>query len=275
MALKNTSDPTPESCTLGEAATRFLTSLPPDKKQKSQQEVNKFVRWYGEKRLFDGLTVPEVSSYAEQINSTATDPAEKLEPVKDFLTYAHKQGLTIAKLAVHIKFKKTTSRVQHGSKRQTEESVSLTAQGYAALEAELTALKSERPRVVEELRRAAADKDFRENAPLEAAREYQGHLEGRIRELEASLKKATIINENKRADHKIALGDTIIIRDLTSGEKISYTLVDAREANPAMGKLSIVSPIGKAILSHSKGDSIEVIAPAGVLPYKIEDISQP
>lgn len=274
MALKDTPDSTPKSCTLGVAATRFLTSLPPDKKQDSQQEVNKFVRWFGEKRLFGGLTVPEISSYCEHINSTVTNPAEKLEPVKDFLSYTHKQGLTRTRLAIHIKFKKTTSRGRHSSRRETEDGISLTAQGYAALEAELTSLKNERPRVAEELRSAAADKDFRENAPLEAARNYQGHLEGRIRELEASLKKATIMNENKVSNHKIGLGDTIIIRDLTSGEKISYTLVDAREANPTRGKISIASPIGKAILSHSKGDSIEVIAPAGVLPYKIEDINQ-
>ncbi len=274
MASKNTSDAIAENCTLGEAATKFLISLPSDKRPKAQQEVNKFVRWYGEKRLINGLTVPEVSNYAEQINSTATDPAEKLEPVKDFLTYANKQGLARTKLATHIKFKKTISKVPQASRRQTGENISLTAQGYAELEAELTTLKNERPRVVEELRRAAADKDFRENAPLEAAREYQGHLEARIRELEASLKKATVIDEKQVAGHKIGLGDTVVLRDLTSGEEAIYMLVDAREANPAKGKISKVSPIGRAILGHTKGDSVEVTAPAGALPYKIEDIKQ-
>ena len=275
MASKNIPNSIAKDCTLGEAATKFLISLPSDKRLKTQQEVNKFVRWYGEKRLIDGLTVPEVSSYAEQINFTATDPAERLEPVKDFLTYAHKQGFTRIKLATHIKFKKTTSKIPQTSRYQTGENISLTAQGYAELESELTILKNERPRVAEELRRAAADKDFRENAPLEAAREYQGHLEARIRELEASLKKATIIGERQVADHKIGLGDTVVLRDLTSNEQITYTLVDAREANPTKGKISKSSPIGKAILGHTKGDNIEVLAPAGVLPYKIEDIKKP
>jgi transcription elongation factor GreA len=275
MASNNTSDSMPENCTLGEAATRFLISLPSDKRLKAQQEVNKFIRWYGEKRLINGLTVPEVSSYTEQINSTATDLAEKLESVKDFLDYAHKHGLIRTKLATHIKFKKVTSKVPQASKRQTGENISLTAQGYADLEAELTALKNERPRLAEELRRAAADKDFRENAPLEAAREHQGYQEGQIRELEAYLKKATIINEKQVRNYEIGVGDTVVIRDLTSEEQITYILVDVREANPAKGKISITSPIGKAILGHTKGDNIEVLAPAGVLPYKIEDIKQP
>jgi transcription elongation factor GreA len=274
MASKNTSNSITENFSLGEAATKFLISLTSDKRLTTQQEVNKFVRWYGEKRLIDGLTIPEVSSYAEQINSTATDPAEKLDPVKNFLTYAYKQGFTKIKLASHIKFKKTVSKAPQASRYQTGENISLTAQGYAELELELTTLKSERPRVTEELRKAAADKDFRENAPLEAAREYQGHLEARIRELESSLKKASIIGERQVADHKIGLGDTVVLRDLTSNEQITYTLVDAREANPAKGKISIVSPIGKAIFGHLKGDNIEVTAPAGILPYKIENINQ-
>src|SRR4030043_1830580 len=107
MDSKNSSNSITEDCTLGEAATKFLIGLPPDKRQKTQPEVNKFVRWYGEKRLINGLTVPEVSSYAEQVNSTATNPAERLEPVKDFLTYSYKQGFIRTKLATHIKFKKT------------------------------------------------------------------------------------------------------------------------------------------------------------------------
>jgi len=272
MTSKDSPNPITEDQTLGEVATKFLIVLPSDKRPILQQEVNKFIRWYGEKRLINSLTIPEVSSYAEQINATATNPSERLEPVKEFLAYAHKQGFIRTKLATHIKFKKTVLKTSQASKHQNIENISLTAQGYAELESELVTLKNERPRVAEEIRKAAADKDFRENAPLEAAREYQGHLEARIRELEASLKKATIIDKSQINDHKISLGDTIVLKDLTSGEQITYTLVDAREANPTKGKISIVSPIGKAIIGHTKGDNIEVAAPAGVLPYKIEDI---
>ena len=271
---KNTADSTPLSFTLGEAATQFFIGLPTEHKLKAQQEVNKFIRWYGEKRLINELTAPEISNYVEQVNSSAADPAERLEPVKDFLTYAFKQGFSRTKLAPQIKYKKAIGKITKSGKRLTDQVIALTAQGYVELEAELTALKNERPCVAEEISKAAADKDFRENAPLEAAREYQGHLEGRIRELEASLKKATILDDKQVAGHKAGLGDTIVLRDLTSSEQITYTLVDAREANPIKGKISIVSPIGKAMLGHAKGDTVEVAAPAGTLPYQIEDIKQ-
>lgn len=261
--------------TVGEAAIRFLVSLPPERKLKAQQEVNRFARWYGEKRLIHELTAPGVSGYVEHVTSSATDPAEKLEPVKEFISYAFKQGFIKTKLAPEIKFKKTTTKGLQGGKRQADQTIALTAQGYADLEAELIALKNKRPRAAEEIRKAAADKDFRENAPLEAAREYQGHLEGRIRELEDSLKKASIIDEKQVASHKVRLGDTIVLQDLTSSEQITYTLVDAREANPLKGKISMVSPIGKAIAGHTRGDTVNVVAPAGTLPYQILDIKQP
>jgi transcription elongation factor GreA len=271
---KNTADSSSINCTLVEASTRFFITLSPESRLKTEQRISKFIRWYGEKRLLNELTAPEMSNYVEHINSSGTNPADNLEPVKDFLSYCYKEGLIGAKLAPQIKFKKSTAKLRQSSQRQSEKTISLTAQGHADLEAELITLKDERPRVIEEIRKAAADKDFRENAPLAAAREYQGHLEGRIKELEDSLKKATIMNEGQAADHKIRLGDTVVLRDLSSGEQITYTLVDIREASLAKGKISAVSPIGKAVVGRTKGDSIEVVAPAGVLPYKIEDIKQ-
>ena len=272
---KKIPSPTPHNYTLAEATTEFLISLTPETRPQAQQGVNKFIRWYGDKRFISGLTIPEVSDYADYVNSSVTNPADRLEPVKTFLDFAYKQKLITTKLAPHIKFKKNAVKTPHGDKRRIEETISLTAQGYQELQGELTRLKNERPHVVEEIHKAAADKDFRENAPLEAAREYQGHLEARIRELETSLKKAVVIDEKQTVGHRIKIGDTVVIRDMGSGELITYTLVDAREANPTKGKISIVSPIGKAILGKSKGATIEVTAPAGILPYLIEDISHP
>ncbi len=92
---------------------------------------------------------------------------------------------------------------------------------------------------------------------------------------ETSLKKATIINDKQGTNRKVGLGDTIVLRDMTSSTQITYTLVDAREANPLKGKISTASPIGKAIIGRLKGDTVRVVAPAGTLPYQIEDIKQP
>lgn len=272
MTPRNTPDSAPASSRLGQVATQFLQGLPSEERPRSQQEIHKFVRWYGEERELSELTIPEVANYAEQTTSTTTEAAEKLGIVKTFLAYGYKQGLTRANLAVHIKVKKTSSKSLHSSKRRSKATVVLTNQGYADLKAQLATLKNERPRIAEELRKAAADKDFRENAPLDAAREYQGQLEARIREMESTLRMATVMNKQQAGGVAVDVGDRVVLRDLASGEALDYTLVDAREANPLEGKLSHTSPMGQALLGRQRGDKVEVKAPAGILHYQIEDI---
>jgi transcription elongation factor GreA len=271
MTSENIKPSTPHNCSLGEAATRYLISLIPENRLKAQQEINKFVRWYGEDRRIDDLTVPEVSDYSDQIITSASESSDKLEPVKVFLSYAYKQGLIKTKLSIHIKTKKTSQKLS-SSGQNSQEPISLTTKGLADLKAELSSLLKERPRVVEEIRMAAADKDFRENAPLDAAKDRQGKLEARIKELESDLQRVVIIDNMEAANHKAAIGNTIILRDLLSGEQIIYALVDAREANPTQNKISVASPIGQALLNCEIGDKIEVNAPAGMLPFEIEDI---
>lgn len=258
--------------TLGEAVTKFLISLSPEKRLFAQQEVSKFVRWYGEERRIADLSVPEVENYSEQITCTTTEIAEKLEPVKSFLSFCHKQGFTKKKLSAHIKVKKTASSLPHASRKPAPRKVALTPQGYAELESELLSLKEQRPRIIEEIQKAAADKDFRENAPLDAAKDYQGQVEARIKELESMLKEASVIVNQQEVSQCISMGDTVVICDLTTGERMEYKIVDPSEANPMKGKISNISPIGKALLGHSKGDEVQVIAPVGILPHKIEDV---
>lgn len=272
MALQNTLGSTSTSSSLRQIATQFLLTLPSEQRLEAQQEVYKFVRWYGEERPLSKLTIPEVANYTEQITSSTTEPAEKLGIVKTFLAYGHKQGLTKTNLATHLKIKKTPSKSASSSRRHYRKTAMLTAQGYANLQAELTALRNKRPLIAEELRKAAADKDFRENAPLEATREYQGQLEARIKKLELTLSMATVMDEKQDTNHEITIGDTVVLQDLASGEQAVYTLVDSSEANPSEGKISVASPIGQALLGQQKDDKVDVIAPAGILHYQIEDI---
>jgi len=272
MASKNTPDSALSDYSLGEAATQFLLTLSSDERLKAQQEVYKFVRWYGEKRPLIGLTIPEVANYAEQITSSTTEVAEKLWIIKTFLTYTHKQGMTRKNLAVHLKSKKTPPKSTSSLKRRSHRKVLLTNQGYTDLQAELNSLKNERPHIAEELKRAASDKDFRENAPLEAAREHQGHIEARIKQLETTLKMASLVDEQQAGSREISFGDTVVLRDIASGEQVRYTLVDSSEANAMEGKISVASPMGQALLGHVKGQNVEVKAPAGILHYRIEEI---
>jgi transcription elongation factor GreA len=275
MTPKDRTDFSPANSSLGQAAANFLLGLPSEEKLKAQQEVHKFTRWYGEERQLNELTIPEVANYAEQITSSTTEVAEKLAIIKKFLTFSQKHGLTRTNLAVHLKPKKTLSKSAPHPRRHHQRSISLTDQGYANLQAELATLKSERPRIAEELKKAAADKDFRENAPLEAARERQSQVEGRIRELEAIIKMATLLDEKQATSREVTIGDTVVLREMASGEEINYMLVDTREANPTQGKISVASPMGQALLGQSKEDKIAVKAPAGVLNYEIKDIKRP
>ena len=261
-----------QSPSLGEAANRFLASLSPEEVKASQQEVYKFIRWYGWERPFSGLTAPEAANYAERLSISDTDYIKRLKLVRAFLVYAKKQGWNKSNLATHLKIKKRKTPAQSSIRQNLSEKNSLTQQGYTELEAELAALKSRRLQAIDEMRRAAADKDFRENAPLEAAREQHGQLEGRIRELEETLKSATIIGEIQEVRLKASIGDDVILSDLISGEELRYTIVSPREADPTKGKISTASPIGKALLGQGQGEVIEVRAPAGKLRYQIKQI---
>ncbi len=272
MASKNKPDSALSDYSLGEAATQFLLTLSSDERLKAQQEVYKFVRWYGEKRPLIGLTIPEVANYADQITSSTTEVPEKLGIIKNFLVYTHKHGMTKKNLAVHLKSKKTPPKSTSSMKRRSHRKVLLTSQGYTDLQAELDSLKNERPLIAEELNKAASDKDFRENAPLEAAREHQGQIEARIKQLETTLKMASLVGEQQAGSREISFGDTAVLRDIASGEQVRYTLVDISEANAMEGKISVASPMGQALLGHVKGQNVEVRAPAGILHYRIEEI---
>jgi len=259
-----------EKKTLAQAATHFLASLPPQEREECQQDLNKFVRWYGMERPLSELTAPEVASYAERMEGSSVNVLKRLEPVKAFLSYARKEGLTKTNLSVHLRVKK--GPLKQGSPRKGHtEAITLTPEGYQELEAELTALQRERPKIAEDIRRAAADKDFHENAPLDAAKDNQGMVEARIRELEAILRLAVVATEEVDTA-KVTLGSTVTLEDLSCSEELRYTLVNPSEASPIKGKLSIASPTGKALLGRGRGEVIEVAAPAGRLRYRIERI---
>ncbi len=260
-----------QNISLGEAATSFLTRLSPWEKEASQQEVYRFVRWYGAGRSLAGLTAPEIASYAEQLSSSDTDYARKLELVRAFLAHAKKAGWSKTNLAVHLKTRRKTG-LPAPAKQGLPEAISLTEEGYTGLKQELAALKGQRHEVIDEMRRAAADKDFRENAPLHAARERRGHLEGRIKELEETLKLATVISSDPKSSARASIGDSVLLTDLASGEELRYMIVNPRETDPIKGKISSQSPIGKAIVGHFEGQVVEVAAPAGKRQYRINRV---
>jgi transcription elongation factor GreA len=257
---------------LGEAASRFLVSLPSEEVGISQQVIYQFVRWFGRERLLAKLAADEIANYAQRISSSDTDYLRKLDLVRAFLTHARKAGWIENNLAVHLKAKKGKPKLATGIRQASTTVISLTQQGYDEIKEELEALKRQRPKAIEEVHRAAEDKDFRENAPLDAARERLSYLEGKIRELEETLKSATLVKERVEISPKLGVGDSIVLLDLTSGEELHYTIVNPREVDPARGKISSASPLGKAIMGRGRGDIVEIAAPAGRLRYRIEQV---
>ncbi|MFC1921253.1 transcription elongation factor GreA [Chloroflexota bacterium] len=255
---------------LGEGASAYIAGLSPEKRGASQKEVYSFIRWFGRERDFSGLTAAEIDIYAERLSRSDTDYTTKLGLVRGFLMHAKKKGWSKTNLATHLKARKGKTGRRSSSEPTANETISLTQEGYDKLVDEIAALKDARIEVIEETRKAAADKDFRENAPLHAARERRGQIEGRLMELEATFKAAVVIDKTKKTGPKVALGNSVVLRDSDSKAESRYTLVSSNEVDPVNGKISTASPIGKAIIDKLQGDKVEISTPAGKLHYEIK-----
>ena len=258
---------------LDEAAGYYLAGLSNEEKEQKQAAILNFVRWFGRENTFDGLTAAEVGNYAERLSLSDPDFDGKLEMVRAFLTSAKKEKFSRTNLAVHLKLRKGKPRTNAVNANNQVETVTLTEEGYKKLNAELAGLKERMPALIADITRAAADKDVRENAPLEAAREAHGLLEGRIREIESTLKKATIVDK-KIASFKVNYGDSIILVDLQTNEEMHYMIVGPRETDPSKGKISGVSPVGKACIGRIEGETVTVTVPLGKMKYRIKQIER-
>jgi transcription elongation factor GreA len=257
--------------TLAQAASQYLSTVSPAARNEARGDVSRFIRWYSADRLTSELRGHDVALYGDSLGQTTPDLSRRLEAVRSFLVYLKKQGLTKTNLAIHLRVRKAAA-VDMGS-APVEKAAELSAEGHAALEAELKALVAQRPAVADELKRAMSDKDFRENAPLDAAREKQAHLESRIRQIETVLRGAVVREDRSdRIASQVRLGSTVILRNVSSEATARYTIVGPSEANAQEGKISDASPMGRALLKRREGEEVEVEAPAGVMRFRIERI---
>jgi len=263
-----------QSITLGDTVFSFLTSLSSQKGKETQQEINRFVAWYGKDRPINQITPLEVANFADQVIASGGDVAKKLEPVKSFLSYAKKEKIISTSLAPHLRIRQTSPKTPSSTRpTRTKQRQIITAEELAGMKSQLTALEEERVQVAQELRLAAADKDFRENAPLDAAKEHGAQVEIRIKEIKTALSTAILAGEEEPSEEiKVRLRSKVVLRDTTSGTECTYTLVTKNEINAAAKRISIDSPIGKALLYQCQGDIVKVIAPVGELSYQIEKI---
>lgn len=153
--------------------------------------------------------------------------------------------------------------------------IPLTTQGAERLQAELHRLKTkERPDVISAIADARAQGDLSENAEYDAARERQAFVEGRIQELEGTLSNAQIIDPSTLdVDGKAVFGATVALEDLESGERVTYQIVGDVEADIRANRISVSSPVARALIGKSLGDVVEVHAPAGLREYEVLGVS--
>ena len=154
------------------------------------------------------------------------------------------------------------------------ERIPMTAEGHARLETELKRLKTvERPDVIKSLSAAREHGDLAENAEYHAARERQSFIEGRVRELEDKLSRAEVIDVSKLSGKDVKFGATVTVADEETDEKKTYQLVGADEADVNNGRLSITSPVARALIGRGIGDSVHVNTPNGDRSYEVIKIN--
>jgi transcription elongation factor GreA len=150
------------------------------------------------------------------------------------------------------------------------ERVPMTTEGFTVLEAELQRLKSEeRPRIINAIAEARAHGDLSENAEYHAAKEAQGMNEAKVADLEDKLSRADVIDPTKMSGDTIKFGATVKLVDIDSDEEVVYKLVGELEAAVKEGKVSITSPIARALIGKSVGDDVEVTTPKGHKSYEV------
>jgi transcription elongation factor GreA len=152
------------------------------------------------------------------------------------------------------------------------ERVPMTPAGHAALTAELNALKAERPKISQEIGIARDHGDLKENAEYHAAKDKQGMCEARIAEIEDRLARAEVIDPSTLGGDKVKFGAFVELENMDNGKIVTYRLVGPDESDLKEGKISITSPVARAIVGKEVGDEVRVETPGGVRNYEVSDV---
>jgi transcription elongation factor GreA len=265
-----TADPTVQ-----EAISSYVARVPQAERDLCSRELNRFARWFGFEKPLSAIRPIDLERFQEQLAQTGADP-RRLEPLRQFLSDARAKKLLTTSLAVHIRIRSKRSGRANGTGVEAP-TLAMTEVGYANLKAELERLETDvRPQIQADMQRAAADKDMRENAPYHAAKEKLSEVQSRMNMLKASLSAAEIV-ENNRSGQRVGMGTTLVVCDVTPGadeEELTYTLVGPGEIDPRRGRISIQSPMGRALADHAAGDMVEVETPVGRHLYRIQRVEE-
>lgn len=263
--------------TLDRAATMYFSANAKKLDQQQRVAITRFVSWAGGKRELTDISAHQMTLFQDAQGANVADLADRLMPVKAFLAYAKKKEWVGSNLGVHLRVKRTVRRTTDVDGVVTEsadEVVEMTVEGLELARNELERLRAERPTIAKKLEEAMADKDFRENAPLDAARDEQAHLEARIRDLEHQVAHARVSHADRtRADGRAHMASSVTITNLVTNKTVEYTLVGQNEVDAAAGRISIASPVGRSLVGKSAGEEVEVEAPSGTIRFRVEAVS--
>ncbi|PLX87011.1 MAG: transcription elongation factor GreA [Desulfuromonas sp.] len=153
------------------------------------------------------------------------------------------------------------------------DSIPMTEEGYRRLQDELkTLIRVERPKVVQDIAEARSHGDLSENAEYDAAKDRQGFIEGRIQELNDKVARAQVINPATINSEKIVFGATVTLVDVDTDIEVTYKIVGEDEADVKQGKISITSPVGRAMIGHECDEEVQIRVPSGVKVYEITKV---
>lgn len=255
---------------LPEAIRVYVSSVEENQREEIQHGIHSFIRWWGRDVNLTNLNPPELGEYSEELGAIHTDESRRrLVILREFLSFANKNGLTKSNLAKHIKIRRSNVNAANTKSLEgTQSEAKLTKEGYSQLNSRLERLTKEQEKVAKDIQKAAADKDVRENAPLEASRQEMGHIVSQMAEIESILSNAVVMKKSSRTQ-KITEGSKVALKNLSGNTEVNYILVDPSEASPLENKISTLSPVGKALLNHNAGDKVNIVAPSGNTSYLI------
>lgn len=153
------------------------------------------------------------------------------------------------------------------------DSIPMTPESYEKLQNELKQrMRVDRPKVVEDIAEARSHGDLSENAEYDAAKDRQGHIEARIKELNDRIARAEVIDPKTIESEKIVFGATVTLFDVDNENEVIYQIVGEDEADIKLGKISVTSPVGKALIGHKLDDEVRIRVPSGLKVYEVTDI---
>lgn len=263
-----------DELTLSDAISQYLRNVKAADRNVTAQELSRFARWYGGERPLRPMSPGDLERYQDQLATTGGDPT-KLGPLRQFFVDARTRKLIDQPLATHVRVRRLKTGSRLASERAVAEAIEITQTGHDQLQAELLKLETvDQPWAREELQKAAADKDFKENAPYDAAKQHLAELQRRVNDIRTTLSRATIVSEQGPSD-RTGMGSKVVVCVLDEDEEeLTYVLVGPGEIDPRNGKISVQSPVGRALIDRRAGDTVEVETPAGTARYRIERIEQ-